>query len=566
MASSRIEKEVVRLLSIGAPAISVFLLVGVLSDPVNVTKMLALSGVAFSLLAIIILRDPIFLWSNFRSLTLVSSLFVLFAIWSLINSNSPLVQNFYGLYGRNTGLLTYASLAIVLLAGLFVSSQANFRRILYGFFVTGILNVLYCAWVLAFGDFVGWYNPYGNILGLLGNPNFIAALLGMFITSVVGYALDPSVQTKTRILCAVIWVVGFFEIIQSNALQGLVVSLGGLGIVTLFKLRTVRFGVTLSSLFAIAFVTIGSLAVLGTLQHGPLSFLYKKSVSLRGTYWKSGLEMGLTHPFTGVGMDSYGDWYRRARPANALVDMPGVNTTSNVAHNVFVDMFASGGFPLFISYFAIIVIGVIAITRFIRNQRSYDGVFVAISSAWLCYQIQSLISINQVGLVIWGWLFTGLLVSYSNRAAKSDLKETPSKKVPTFQGKRNHDESFFSNNLIAGLGLLVGVFIAFPPLSADVKWFNATKSRNLQQVEEALSPTYMNPLGSFRFAEGVNLLDSSNLPEYAYRFAKDAVKFNPEYFDAWKQLYFLSSSQKEKEIALTNMKRLDPKNPDVTAP
>ena len=562
MSQSRIEIDVTRTLTFGAPIISTFLLVGVLTDPVNVTKMFVLSAVSFSLLSLILLRDPRYLWSNFRAPTITSVLFVVFSFSALINSDSPLVQNFYGLYGRNTGLLTYLSLAVVFLATLYVHTREGFRRILYGFFLAGILNLIYCGWVLAFGDFVGWYNPYGNILGLLGNPDFIAAFLGMFITAVIGYALDPGVNTKYRISAGLIWALGFIEIIKSQALQGLVVALGGLGIVFLFKIRTFKFGGLISSLFTIAFAAVGSLAVAGTLQQGPFSFLYKKSVSLRGTYWKSGIEMGQSHPFSGVGMDSYGDWYRRTRPANALIDMPGVNTTSNVSHNVVVDMFASGGFPLLATYLATILLGIIAIIKFMKFQRKYDGIFVAISSAWLCYEVQSLISINQIGLAIWGWLFTGLLISYTHWAMNASLTEVPAKKGE----KKPRVESMFSNNLISGIGLLVGAFIAFPPLSADASWYKATSTRNLQGVETALTPSYMNPLSSFRFAEGVNLLDSSQLPDYAYRFAKESVKFNPEYFDAWKQLYFLSSSDSEKKTALRNMKRLDPKNLDVTAP
>jgi hypothetical protein len=58
--------------------------------------------------------------------------------------------------------------------------------------------------------------------------------------------------------------------------------------------------------------------------------------------------MGNSHPLTGVGMDSYGDWYRRSRDAQALI-LPGPNTTTNAAHNVFIDVFAYGGYPLFIA-------------------------------------------------------------------------------------------------------------------------------------------------------------------------------------------------------------------------
>ena len=44
------------------------------------------------------------------------------------------------------------------------------------------------------------------------------------------------------------------------------------------------------------------------------------------------------------------------------------------------------------------------------------------------------------------------------------------------------------------------------------------------------------------------------------------MAFNPDYFDAWRVLYSISkATEADKEEAVKNMKRLDPKNPDVLA-
>jgi hypothetical protein len=58
--------------------------------------------------------------------------------------------------------------------------------------------------------------------------------------------------------------------------------------------------------------------------------------------------------------------------------------------------------------------------------------------------------------------------------------------------------------------------------------------------------------------------ENSKLPDVAYEYAKKAVEFNPESFDSWRTLYSVTNSTpQDKEIALTNMKRLDPKNSNV---
>ena len=115
--------------------------------------------------------------------------------------------------------------------------------------------------------------------------------------------------------------------------------------------------------------------------------------------------------------------------------------------------------------------------------------------------------------------------------------------------------------------VLVGLLISFPPFGADSKYFSALKTRNANQVELALQPSYMNPSSSYRYDQAISLFSSSNLPDQALKYARIAVKFNPDDYTAWLQLYWLkNATTSEKSDALVNLKRLDPKNPDVTNP
>jgi O-antigen ligase len=156
----------------------------------------------------------------------------------------------------------------------------------------------------------------------------------------------------------------------------------------------------------------GVFGLLGALQIGPLAkIIYKDSVSLRGEYWNAGLNMAQTHLFSGVGFDSYGDWYRLSRRASALV-RPGPETVSNTAHNVLIDIFAFGGLPLLIFYLAIMGTVLHSIIRHALRSQAFDYVFVSLVGAWLCFQLQSVISINQIGLAVWGWVLGAAIVSY----------------------------------------------------------------------------------------------------------------------------------------------------------
>ena len=563
MLNKSVEQAISWFLYVGVSFTTIFLVTDAVTDPVNVTKLTAAGGVAFAVFFIAIIQGRRGLRASSTPLILILAFFVIAMLNAVFASKSPLTQNIYGLYGRQTALIFYLIMAMIALGASLLRETKSFERIIRALFIAGGLNVLYCAWALAFGDFIGWNNPYGNILGLFGNPDFISAFLGMFIAGVIGYIAAPGKSWLVRGIGIATSLVAFYEIHRSHAIQGKAVTAAGLAIVGFYWVRSKFKGLTPTFAY-LALISIGGvLALAGALQKGPLSqYIYKTSVSLRGQYWQAAINAGTSHPFTGLGMDSYGDWYRRTRTEYAATVLPGPSTITNAAHNVVLDFFASGGWPLLIAYLATIALGIWVILRVTFRSRSYDGVFVALTATWVCYELQSVISINQVGLAIWGWVLLGTLVAYEF-VTRPTKKNEESDKVSAKNVKVKSD-SVFSPQLIGGIGAVVGVLIAVPPMSADMKWKSALKSQQLVKVEEALQGGYMQPISSMRLAQAVQMFEQSKLPDQAYTYAKKGVEFNPDYSDAWKVLYFATkSTEADKVLALKNLKRLDPFNPDV---
>jgi O-antigen ligase len=560
MLNKTVEKTISWFLFIGVPFTTLFLVTDSVTDPVNVTKLFAAGCVSLGVFSIALVYGLRELWATSKALVISSALFILAGLNSVLNSEAPRVQNLYGVFGRQTGFVTYFLLALVAVAATLLRSQKSFDRIVWALLFSGAINVIYCGWALAFGDFIHWNNPYGNILGLFGNPDFISAFLGMFIAGTIGYALSGKHSWLYRSGFIALALIALYEIKKSHAIQGLVVTGAGLAIVGFYLVRGKTKGSLFTSLY-VGFVGVtGALALGGALQKGPLtSLIYKTSVSLRGQYWTAGIKMGQDHPFTGVGMDSYGDWYRRARSEYAATVLPGPKTITNASHNVVIDIFAYGGYPLVLSYIAILVVGAWAIIRVTLRHRAYDGTFVALTAVWATYELQSIISINQVGLAIWGWVTVGALVAYEYAT-----RPTPEITEKSTKGKQR--ELIFSPQLVGGIGVVIGALVAVPPMAADTKWRSALKAQNVQSVEAALTPSYLAPRDSARLAQAVLLFENSKLYDQAYKYAKEGVAFNPNFFDAWRVLYSVSkSSQQEKDEALKNMKRLDPLNPDVLA-
>jgi O-antigen ligase len=560
------ERTIARVLGIGSGFVAILVVTGTVTDPVNVTKLFALGGVAAAAVAVLMAFGMQELWARSKALVIFVGLFLIAGINAIVNSEGPLTQNLYGAYGRNTAFIAYLLLISVILSAAVLRRENSFKYLIWGLLGAGLINVVYCTWVIAFGDFVPWSNPYGNILGTFGNPNFIGAFLGLFAASMVAYSLKQGTSVVVRSSVFVVFLITVYAIIDSNAIQGRVVVAAGLGIVGFYLVRS-KFEALIAQVAYVVFIGIaGTFALLGALQIGPLTkYIYKTSVSLRGEYWQAGWKMGSDHPLTGVGFDTYGDWYRRARDAQALI-LPGPNTTTNAAHNVPFDVFAFGGWPLFASYLAILALSVIAIIKVTLRNRRYDAVFVTLTTAWLCYQLQSIISINQIGLAVWGWLYGGALIAYeiTTRPKVDESQNVQGKGKGARVVKKMQGETVVTSTLIAGVGAVIGLLIAVPPYSADAKWRTALGSQDAQKVEAALVPGYLNPANSYKYATAVQLLESSKLYDLALKYAQIGVEFNPHNFDAWSALYLISkSSPEEKALALENMKRLDPKNPNV---
>jgi len=563
MLNSVNEKLLSKVIASGAAFTTIFLVSGSVTDPVNATKLLALGvfsfaaiGVIFSNLASIKIRE------YFPILTSVI-LFLTIAIASVFSSDSPLSQGIYGAYGRNNGFLAYLFLSVLLLSATSLNSRQGFTRIVKALFFAGIVNIAYCLWVIAFGDFIGWSNPYGNILGTLGNPNFIGSFLGIFIAAYLAYGLGGTSSKLFKYSTVVVIPITAYEIYCSNAIQGRVVGAAGLGIVGFFYVRS-KFNSFVTWCYAGAGVISGLFALLGALQIGPLtSMIYKTSVSLRGQYWLAGWNTGNSHPFLGVGMDAFGDWYRRSRDVHAL-ELPGVNTVVNASHNVPMDMLAFGGWPLFIAYVLIMGFGGVALVRAILRTKKFDPILAVLTSSWVGYQLQSVISINQIGLAVWGWVLTGSAIAFEKmtREAPAALTDKPVRS----RAKEERSEQLAKTILFAALFALVGLIIALPPLAADSKWRSAQLASTVQAVEESMHPGYFNPQNSMKYLTNIQTLEQSQLFDQAHSFALQAVKWNPESFELWKVLYLIkNSTAEEKLIALENMKRLDPLNPDVTS-
>lgn len=542
-------------LALGACVVTLFLLTGSVTDPVNATKLLILGGVSIASLALVIQG----LISGQISVFWTDLLVLMFTAWGLIavmKSTSPISQNIYGVYGRNTGWLTYFFFALIFIAGTKVRGTRNFQYVVFAFSIAAVVNIVYNSWVIVFGDFIGWQNNYGAILGTFGNPNFASSFLG--IAFGVNLVLAIKVEWKYRPVCFLLIPVIAWQLMNSGSIQGNVVAVLGTWLVGFFWMREKFSKSWVLATYLSSGLVIAIAGVIGVFGSGPLrNLLAQPTIALREQYWLAAVNMAKSNPVFGVGMDSYGDWYRRSRDAQALIT-PGPETVTNAAHSVYLDLLAYGGVPLPALYLAILITSLVSLVRVVNRSKSFDPIFVSLTIIWICYQVQAAISINQIGLAIWGWLTSGLLIAYERNFR--NLQESKVQGSPEKKTLRKKPE-ILSPGLVSVVGLIVGLILAAPPINADMKWSDLQRTRDANLLTRALSGTYMVPINSFRLAQAVELLENSNLPDLAIQYARRGVEFNPMSFTAWQMLYLSTNSTPDEKIrAQKEMIRLDPLN------
>jgi O-antigen ligase len=564
MMKRELENRLSFILAWGTLAITILITDRISTDPVNVSKMLLLSVVAFSVLPIVYVQKSE-LFSKERVLLLASLGFVLFALISVFTSANTIERGLYGAFSRNTGLLTYASLVIVFLAATLLTLEQSFEKVIKALLLAGVINIIYSLIAASGYDVITWNNPSKAILGTFGNPNFISAFMGIFFTLLIVQILDHNISTRARLLFLGLLPFAAITIYFSRSLQGIMVAGFGSILAIYFYIRSKEGYLAASRLYFGGAVIAGFFAIAGILNKGPLaSLLYSYTVDLRGEYWKAGINMGLGNPIFGVGVDSYGTNYRTFRELSATV-APGVEVTTDTAHNVYIDAFAGIGFPGLITYLAINGLILFAALNHLKKVKAFDGRFLTLFLCWATYQLQSIVSINQIGLAVWGWLLGGSIIAYTRSYSIGNLVDNKGKsKIPVAKKLQKNQENILvdaSTSLKIIGGAVIGLLIALPPFVMDAKLRNFF-SGNSGRSETAIAIGQSWPVDNLRLNKIIVSLASNNQNDQARELAAfAALKFPNDYASWWALDQLTRDGIPEKEFLRNKLHEIDPHNP-----
>jgi hypothetical protein len=362
--------------------------------------------------------------------------------------------------------------------------------------------------------------------------------------------LSGGTKVLWRLLSGLFVISALYVIYESKSQQGFLVY--GIGtsvavIILFFKVKELsRFRYLVLGSAVIGFVGV----LLDILQKSPWnSILYKPSVSFRGDYWRAGWKMTIEHPVFGVGLDSYRDWYYRSRDL-VTASRPESSNYTDSAHNVFLDFSANGGFPLLFFYLGLIVLTFISALKVLKRMQKFDAYFVAIFIVWIGYLAQSLISINQIGLAVWGWLTSGLIIGYEIKTRS----EIDTKVKVEVKSRMPKNEAGVSMRI--GAGLVTGLALGLPAFLSDANFRSSIDSRNIERITATADRW---PQDVIRMNYISRLFLQNELPDKALDVARKSVIVAPNNFQAWKILYELPNvPEAEKSQALEEMKKLNP--------
>ena len=531
-------------------------------DPINVPKLAVISSGGFIVLAILLANRRALIFRQHRNIGILVFLFIVDLILVLLLSGTNPSQEFFGTYGRATGFVAYVALSGLLLGAAVIASPYFVKSLTNSLIIAGGLSIGYGLLQSFSVDPIDWANPYSPVIGFLGNPNFQSSFVGFSGVLAFAFIVGGSTPRITRFLYGLYLILAIYVISKTDSQQGLLVLVGGMTIVTLIWVSKSRVKfLTIPSFFISLLGAV--MVVLGSLNSGPLaSLLYKESVTYRGDYWRAGWKMTLEHPILGVGLDSFGEWYRRMRTIEATLRR-GPEVTSNAAHNVLLDFSSNGGFPLVIIYLAIMILALVSSIKLVMRMKTFDPIVTGLVSVWLAYQAQSIISLNQLGLAVWGWIISGLIVGYELHTriqAPAIDEKTQSGKGRNV--KKSEGVKMAPATLIAApVGLAIGLLVGLPPFIASTKFKSAITVSSADSIEQS---AYFWPEDQMRFGQVAIVLKTNNLDSRAQEVINDGLEKFPNEFELWSVLSELSTATPEQITeAKKQMKRLDPLNPEL---
>lgn len=519
-------------------------------DPINVPK-----------LSVLIIGAGILLPFIFNSLKLMYKLigkyFLSLIITMFVGLNlalffspSSLESQLWGTWGRSTGYLAYLSFLIITISSFALGLRNKSSLVFLQFIRLSYVITFYT--IVQYGDLdpIPWSQSFP--MATLGNINFMSAFLGLTNILLLVKIFFERLQITAKIHYSVVFTVNTVLILASGSIQGLAIVATGLTAIGFHFLRSIRASIALFYLFAVA--GSGTLLLGATAGYGPIGkILIQETVTYRIDYWTAGLNIFSNFPFFGAGLDAYGDYYREFRTQIAAT-RTGPQRVTNTAHNVFIDLLSGGGIIPGLSFLLLISLTIVMLLKKMRSV-NFTIQTVALTSLLFGWSAFLMISINQIGVTVWGFVFLGLglseLVKVDRLRFDTNMNHLGSLQVFNLRKRKTQ--------LLTLLSGLTGLWIGMVPTVTDASYLGALKGKDLVRLEET---AFKKTAASYYSEHLISVLLQEGNSEMALDIAIRAVQVNDRNFQAWATIAFSTSPRADslKARAIEELEVMDPWN------
>lgn len=364
----------------------------------------------FPLLLLLIYRQ----YKINRSLLLAVTAFIFVMFSQLVTSKLPDLTLLTGSWGRNTGIISYLCLILLLTYSSLVFQNSSPNWLLKSLLISSYIQIFigYLQF-LRIEPFSANFNF--RIMGTLGNQNFYCALLGLAGIVMAINLITTKSDLTSKVIPGIIFAYLLIMIQISNAKQGFYIIL--VGLFTYLVIDTLKSKLhQVKKIYLSAFYLVISLLGFSALfNKGPLAtIIFDTSMQDRLHMWNTAWRAFLAKPIFGFGFDSHLSFEQQFQTPAAKA-FQGDSIHADAAHNVLLDFASFGGLLLLGSFTLILLLILITSLRAYKVMQSVDRTWAILFCLFVALQAENLISINYLPLATWEFLISGALFGYSRQ-------------------------------------------------------------------------------------------------------------------------------------------------------
>lgn len=544
----------------------------------SLPKFILLSLLSLLIVGIITREVDEYFNKDNQQLLIIVFLFALAFVTSGIVNSQNIIMTFIGTYSRNLGVITYLSLLTLLIIFATNSKINNFYLVVKFLSFTGIILLPYGI-IQSIGlDFIDWEGDRSPIVLTLGNENFASSFIALTLFASVFQSLITE-RGRFKIFYALIISLKTYLILANQSLQGKVLVIVGIILISFFYFFYKRDGKLLRifSILIITFLSAFTIFLVSlSARTGKSNFLSIDLSSLqdRFQHWQAAINMFTNNKIFGVGISSYIDYYKRYRTPQSIELRGEFQSTVDNAHNIYFHFAATGGLVLFLTYLIFTLFIIYRVVVMFRNK-NHLLLKIFLASLWIMYQLQLLISIENIGIAVWGWIIAGSIIGISQLDMNSELiiSKDVMKKTQKFKDLT--------------VKLTQGALLIYVTLFTVLVFYVIDNAQNEFNIKKFLSETIIisdNNSTDNQFIKLANLAIESNNPQTKIRLAQTMANFNslelalrvaiqtsetfPLSVDAWDTIATIYEKNGQKEKAIYARQRtvfLDPLNSEFKA-